>query len=521
MPRQAVNGRAAQKPSDGGCYYAIMLHQAMITRSAGAAASWLLFAVVAFAPLPFGSNEPSAIAFWCIALGICLVMIPVPQLRTGEFLLVALAAAVVAAYGFVLHEQLSDAPWLATPDPIWKEASDALGVGLTPSAAIAHGQPFLDLGRPLVCMLAMACGFLVGRDGDRARQLMKVIAWSGVAYACYGVMSHLFDPTHILAVPKEAYLDSVTATFINHNTAATYFGSCAVVWSVLLWDRMRRATPHRPIRWREMLAEVLTVRPPRIVVAFAMLMLCVLTMFMTGSRAGVILSLLALVMAFVMFFRRDLPPRIGLISALSGAGFAAVLVLQLLGGTVNSRFDAQGLADEGRLETYRSTLHLIADHPWFGTGEGTFVLAFPSYRSPNVSVWWTWDLAHNTLLQLAADMGVPIAAIVVGAWCVVFAVLFRGALIRRSGLSCPVAALAVAALAVLHSMVDFSLQIPGYAIVALSLVGAGLAQSFPARQPRGILPLPQGDEPGAKTGFRLESPPAERTDILRQAISNL
>jgi hypothetical protein len=78
----------------------------------------------------------------------------------------------------------------------------------------------------------------------------------------------------------------------------------------------------------------------------------------------------------------------------------------------------------------------------------------------------------------------------------------RGALIRRSGLSCPVAALAVAVLAVLHSMVDFSLQIPGYAIVALALVGAGLAQSFLPGTPRGDRSLqPQKSEPAAKVNF--------------------
>jgi O-antigen ligase len=482
-----------------------MTQEVMIARLAGAAASWLLFTVVALAPLPFGSNEPTAIAFWCIALGVCLVIVPVPPLRTGELLLVALAVAVVVAYGFVLHEQLSDHPWLAKPDPIWKEASDALGMALTPSAAIAHGQPFLALGRPLVCILAIACGFLVGRDGDRARQLIKVIGWSGAAYACYGILAHLFDPNHILALNKEAYLDSVTATFINQNTAATYFGSCAVVWSVLLWDRVRRTTSQRPIRWREMLREVLSVRPARVVVAFAMLILCLLALFMTRSRAGAIVSLLALTIAFVMFFRRDLPRRTGLLTALAGAGAAALLALQVMGGAVNSRFDAQGLADEGRLATYRATLRLIADHPWFGTGQGTFALAFPAYRSPNVSVWGTWDMAHNTLLQLAADMGIPVAAIVVIAWCVIFAVLLRGALIRRSGLFCPVAALAVAVLAVLHSMVDFSLQIPGYAIVALALVGAGLAQSFPPVAPRGDRPSQsQKSEPAAKVNFSPE-----------------
>ena len=38
------------------------------------------------------------------------------------------------------------------------------------------------------------------------------------------------------------------------------------------------------------------------------------------------------------------------------------------------------------LETYKATLRLIADHPWFGTGEGTFAQAFPAYRSANVSM---------------------------------------------------------------------------------------------------------------------------------------
>jgi O-antigen ligase len=149
---------------------------------------------------------------------------------------------------------------------------------------------------------------------------------------------------------------------------------------------------------------------------------------------------------------------------------------------VNARFDLEGLADEGRLETYRSTLRMIADHPWFGTGLGTFAYAFPAYRSANVSVWGVWDLAHNTLLEVAADMGLPIAALVVVAWLVIFAVLIRGALIRRRDLIVPVAALSVGLLAVLHSLVDFTLQMPGYAIVAMSLIGAGLAQSFPSEK---------------------------------------
>src|SRR3984957_8054313 len=442
--------------------------------------SWLLFMAVALAPLPFGSNEPTTIAFWCIVLGACLVFAPVRSLGAGQLALVGLAGIVVAAYALVLHEQLAEHPWLAaaTPDPIWQEAQEALSVPLQPSVSIARNQPWLELGRPLVCMLAIACGFLVGADRGRARQLLKAIAWSGAAYAMYGILGHLFDPTHILWREKQAYLAYVTGTFINRNTAAAYFGSCAVVWSLLLWERVRLEMPRGPLQWRAIPARLSSRTPTRIVVAFAMLFLCLAAMFMTGSRGAVVISLFALIVAFIEFFRRDLPQRSGLVTALAGGGAAALVLLQLMGAGINARFDVQGAADEGRLETYKSTLRMIADHPWFGTGQGTFAYAFPAYRSSKVSMWGIWDIAHNTLLEIASDMGVPIAVLVVIAWVVIFAVLIHGARVRRRDLIIPVAALAVGLVAVLHSLIDFSLQIPGYSIVALALIGAGLAQSL-------------------------------------------
>jgi len=466
--------------NNGGSGAAVLCWRLMQAKMTIAAtiASWLLFGVAGLAPLPFGSNEPTAIAFWCIVLGVCLVLAPVPSLSGGRGALFALAALVVIAYAFVLHEQLSDHPWIAKPHPIWAEAQKALGVPLKPSVSIARNQPWFELGRPLVCILAIACGFLVGTDRGCARRLLKVIAWSGAAYAAYGILAHLFDPTSLLWREKEAYLASVTGTFINRNTAGAYFGSCAVVWSLLFWERVRLQMPVGPIEWRKMPGRLFSNTPRKIIVYFAMLFLCLAAMFMTGSRGAVVLSLFALVVAFVAFWRRDLPRRSGILIAFAGGGAAALILLQLMGAGVNARFDLQGAADEGRLETYKSTLRMIADHPWFGTGQGTFAYAFPAYRSANVSMWGVWDIAHNTLLEIASDMGVPIAALVVIAWLVIFAVLIRGSRVRRRDLIIPIAALGVGVIAVLHSLIDFSLQIPGYSIVALALIGAGLSQSL-------------------------------------------
>ena len=201
-------------------------------------------------------------------------------------------------------------------------------------------------------------------------------------------------------------------------------------------------------------------------------------MLMTNSRAGVVLSLMALVVAFAVYFHRDLPRRFGVAAALGIGGLIALLLLQILGGNVSGRFDVQGLSDEGRLETYRSTLRMIADHPWFGTGLGTFVWSFPAYRSANVSMWGsgTKRTAHHWSLLLIWGCRWP--GLIVVAWLIVLGVLIWGVRIRRRDLIVPVGALAVAILGLTHSFIDFSLQIPGYAIVVFALVGAGLAQSF-------------------------------------------
>ena len=433
---------------------------------------------VALAPLPFGSTDHSTIAFWCIFLGLGLIAASPRNLRTEQYYLLVLAGLVILAYSFVLHEQLASTPWLAKPHPLWRETSDLLGIELEPSVSIARHQPFFSLGASLAAMLATICSFVVCTDPVRARQLLKIVAWSGVVYAIYGFASYLADPTSLLWREKQAYLNVITATFINRNTAAVYFGSCTIVWLLFLCDRIRDQLPTGPIYWRSVASHLLRRMSRDILVASSMLFICLAAMFMTGSRAGAILSLVAMMIAFVAFFYGDLPRRRSLIGVLAIGGLLSIFLLQVLGAGISSRFAAQGLEDEGRFETYRSTLRMIADHPWFGTGLGTFVWSYPAYRSSQISLWGVWDRAHSTPLELAADLGLPLAGLIVVSWFVVFAVLIQGVQTRRRNQIIPIAAFSIAFLALSHSSIDFSLQIPGYAIVVFSLLGAGLAQSF-------------------------------------------
>jgi O-antigen ligase len=442
--------------------------------------SIILFVTVVVAPLPFGSVEPEAAAVWCILLGFAVAALSPRLLNRSHLPVFGIAAIVIFAFGFVLHEQLASTPWIAPTDQLWRTAAEALGTPPVSSVSIARSQPLFSLGAPLANTLALICSFVVCLERDRARQLLVIIAWSGAAYAIYGIAAYVIDPTFVLWREKTAYRDSLTATFINRNTAATYFGSCAILWLLLVCQRLRQRLPPGYIYWRKFLFRLLVDTPRPFVVPSTMLILCVVATLMTNSRAGIVLSLAALVIAFVAYFHRDLPRRGGIPVALAVGSLVALLAIQVLGGGVSGRFNEQGLSGEGRLETYRSTIAIIKDHPWFGTGLGTFKWIYPAYRSGKISTWGVWTRAHSTPLELASDLGLPLAGLVVAVWVALLGLLARAAYRTRHDRIVPVAALTVAVLGLTHSTIDFSLQIPGFAIIVFALAGAGLARALPS-----------------------------------------
>jgi O-antigen ligase len=435
--------------------------------------SFILFVTAAAVPFPFGSTDPAAVAFWCIALGLGAVFVSPRRLRREHIPLLGLALIVTLAAAFVLHEQLAARPWIASPFPLWRESAEALGVPIEPSVSITRNQPLFALGAPLANMLALICSFIVCIDPARARQLLQVIAWSGVAYAVYGIAAYLIDPTHVLW--REAPLGhTLSSTFSYRSTAAVYFGSCAVLWLLFSLEHLRRHLPLDSIYWRSAPNLLLSELP---ILPIIMLFICLTALVMTKSRGGTMLSFMALVLAFAAFFYRDLRRRRRIAAALIIGGLTALALLETLGADVMHRFEVEGFAlDLGRLQTYHSMLRMIADHPWFGTGLGTFVWSFPAYRSG--IMWGSWTFAHSTPLELAGDLGLPLTGLIGLTWLLVLVVLMRGVVARRNERIVPAGGLAVAILSLTHSVIDFSLQIPGYAIVVFALAGAGLAQSF-------------------------------------------
>lgn len=124
----------------------------------------------------------------------------------------------------------------------------------------------------------------------------------------------------------------------------------------------------------------------------------------TQSRSGLLFALAAA--GLLLFLLR---PPVKKAAIVSGAGMALFVIMQLANGWHFAGRLAQLATHDpniiSRLSLWESTLRMMRDHPWGGTGLGTFYLYYPRYRVPlveNSAGFW----AHNDPLQFGAETGV-------------------------------------------------------------------------------------------------------------------
>jgi O-antigen ligase len=417
------------------------------------------------APALFGASDLAIAAFWCAWLAAAVLIAPLAGLSRMTAWWLAGTALIVLAYLFILHEQLAVRPFLAPIHPIWMQASEALGIPLQGSAATVRTQALYSIAPPMAALLAFMLGLICCDSAQHRRSVVVALRYSVVAYAVFGIVSTGIEPSLILWRERLGYVGAVTGPFINANTAADYFAAGALAWLVVVIQRSgafsRSDIDGHGIRRAVWQLDTLDLP------ALAALIGCTAALLLTRSRVGVGLGCLALLGTFLALDHR--PGRIW--RRLLVPGITLLILLQMMGAALFARLDLLGFSGGGRIDTYRATLQMIGDNPWFGVGIGAFGAAFPAYRTSG-NIWGVWDTAHSTPLELAAEAGLPLAGLVILAWCVLIVALTRRFI--SSPESIAKVALPVVIVGTLHSLVDFSLQTAGYAIPVLALAGAAL-----------------------------------------------
>src|SRR5262249_52970262 len=161
------------------------------------------------------------------------------------------------------------------------------------------------------------------------------------------------------------------------------------------------------------------------------------------------------------------------LAVLSGVG--AVIMLVLVGSGVLVRVSGSASEVIGRTEVYQGTLAAIADHALVGTGLGSFEFVFSLYQ-PQAELQRI-EFAHNDYFQNMLELGIPVGLIFFAMLGLLLVRCMIGVVIRRRNAIFTCLAVGASALVMVHSTIDFSMQLPAVSATYAALLGIGVAQS--------------------------------------------
>ncbi len=446
---------------------------------------YALLAGLAWAPFWFGSNRDVAWGVNAVYFGALAILFEASRLVSGRRHAVgirriwfpALAFAFVVAWSLV-----QSSSWIPVgyQHPIWQLAGETLGRKLSGSISVDRDKTILALTRLTTAAAVFWIALQTCRSGKRARRLIEAIAFIGALYAAYGLIAFFVWPDRLLWFDKVHYKDSLTSTFVNRNSYATYAALGLISALTIAFSHyLRRAAP-RTASFVQRLAEFVASTTGRGGAWIACAFIIGVALALTGSRGGAAAAAAGL-SAFLLlagFRGRRNAGATGFAILLAGMAVAAAFFTY--GDFLADRL-SQGFASNDRLSVYSLTWLSIADLPILGFGDGTFEEAFRMYRDGSVGPFGAWDKAHNTYLETFQGLGAPAAALLLLGLAVLAARCVHAALTRSHDAVAPLTASAATIVVALHALIDFSLQMQAVALTFAALLGAGVAQSWSAK----------------------------------------
>jgi O-antigen ligase len=451
----------------------------------------LFFAVVLFAAIPMGSNRDwawspiavlvGALAVWhAVGLGI----IEGHTVRAAErrlLLALILCFLAVVVAGAIQISPLVPPSWRAE---LYARAASVLGHPVEAIISINADASRAALSKIAACGAIFVMARATCRNRHRARLFLILFLASAVLVTAYGLLMQATNGSCYVfsyskrpdnAPPGHQFICAFSGTFVNSNSYAAYAGMALVTALGLIISR-------RPVLSKQ--PDNLAMRPSAATwftgaraVYLAMSLLLFGGLLLSGSRAGFGATVLAGILLGILLLR-------GRWTARPAAGWAlaaAILVGAVLAVIAGSAFfhKMSNLSDEdllGRFRVWQVTAAAIGQSPWLGWGLGSFPDLYPLLQPADLQV--PYDKAHSTPFEWILDLGIPAALCAFATVLVPLAVCLSGCWRRRTNRYLPAVAFAASLVAILHSAVDFSLQIPAIGFVVSTLLGMGWAQAF-------------------------------------------
>jgi lysylphosphatidylglycerol synthetase-like protein (DUF2156 family) len=444
----------------------------------------LFFAVVSFAALPMGANRDWAWAPIGVMLGALAVLVAagvgtrkgfeVSEAERKPLLAVAACFALFVLFGLF---QMSTMAPLSGSAWLYEAAARLLGSAHAPVPDLAIDAARNTLLKCLTCGAIFLTARALCRDRDRARLLLLLFIAGAVLVVAYGVLMQVTTHSCYLGgfLKKVDPYDPATGrcvmsgTFVSSNSFGCYCGMGMVAAMALIFAGRRRKGD-MPYGYDEDDEEGIIAS----FTGFRVTMLAVCLLLLGGllfsaSRAGLAATFLGAAALTVLMLRgrwRSRPDLVRVFVAISVV--VGIIVLVIAGNTIVDK--AIRASDGGdRMQIWRAS------------GLGSYADIYAIVQPIRVPI--ANDLAHSTPLETMVEVGVPMALVGFAIVLIPWGVSLYGAVTRRRAHRyLPGAAFAVAAVAILHSVVDFSLQMPAIGFVVSALLGMGWAQAFGRRE---------------------------------------
>ncbi len=450
--------------------------------------------LVCLAPLPLGSNNPISYSIIALMTGILLLMWVANYFLSKKLLAISfkkiwfIVLPFFLAVSWIILQISIPAP--ASPN-LWlfNLASAALATPLRPIISLNQEQTLDSLIRLLsyggIFWLAMQ----IGQTKGNAKRMFKAVTISAVLYALYGLIMYLTNAPYIVWRKKTSNFDVVTGTFINHNHYATYAGICLIVTCALWISTVLRNLDDSNARL--ILKTLLENIIRKGFILFNIIIIIAISLMLTSSRAGTFSSLLGLI-AFICATALTKPVQ-NLRYVFFGIAVVVLLslfaVLNFTGKGVLNRLAYIDYAINDRMQIYSVTLDAIADYKTYGSGFGTFEEIFQEYRPESMynSREIRMCYAHNTYLETILELGATGFAVLLLCNLGMFYICLGGLKRRTGGYIYPAAGIGIMILVGVHSLFDFSIQLPAVAVTYFALLGICVAGSWSSSE--GTRPL--------------------------------
>ena len=199
-----------------------------------------------------------------------------------------------------------------------------------------------------------------------------------------------------------------------------------------------------------------------------------LSLVMTLSRSGLACFLVAMALFGAFWLRRNTT----VTKRALGAAYLSAVLIGAIGWTgidaVTERLEkAQTQGFGGRLGAWADAVDIATAFPVTGTGLNTYGFATQVYQKRELM--WHYVEAHSDYLQLLAEGGVLLTIPALGLLGVVVYQLAKSRPDRTSWLWIHAGALTGLFAIGLQELIDFSLQMPGNAVLFTLVLGLALA----------------------------------------------